>query len=57
MLYKTACLLKVQLDDDYFVWSVAVWCLSHGIYTRVYTGKAKVHPRTVHEGPEGGVEV
>ena len=32
MLRKTACLLNVELDDEYFVWSVVFWYLIHGIY-------------------------
>jgi hypothetical protein len=45
----------MELDDEYFVWSVAFWYLIHGKYIYIYTdkGKGKVHPKTGHEGPEG----
>jgi hypothetical protein len=38
MLCKTACLLNVELDDEYFVWSVVFWYLIHGIYIQGVPG-------------------
>jgi len=36
MLRTTACLLNMELDDGYFVWSVAFWYVIHGIYIYIY---------------------